>query len=80
MTGGRGPAFLAGLEAEVRAEMVAAEATSAVDLFASPGSGWLVDPAEVQREQTGLRSLLGAVEALEAPRSTPSGPGPGPRG
>jgi hypothetical protein len=80
VTGGQGPGFLDGLEAEVRAEMAVADTRSALDLFASPGNEWLVDPAEVQSEQTGLRSLLGAVEALEAPRSSPSGTGPGARG
>ena len=30
-----------------------------------PPSEWTVDPAEVERDEIGLRSLLGAVEALE---------------
>jgi len=79
MSSGRDPGFLDGLEGEVRAEMGVAAASPALDLFATPESEWLVDPAEVQIEQTGLRSLLGAVRALEAPRSRPGGPGsPGP--
>jgi hypothetical protein len=76
MTAGRDPGFLDGLEGEVRAEMAVADASAALDLFATPESGWLVDPAEVQIEQTGLRSLLGAVRALQAPRSGPSAAAP----
>ena len=30
-----------------------------------PVSEWLVDPMEVERDEVALRSLLGAVEALE---------------
>ncbi|MEV6285009.1 hypothetical protein [Kribbella sp. NPDC051770] len=30
-----------------------------------PVSEWLVDPTEVERDEVALRSLLGAVEALE---------------
>ncbi|HET7800429.1 MAG TPA: hypothetical protein VFL38_08400 [Humibacillus xanthopallidus] len=71
-----GEHFLDGLESEVRAELATADSGSALDLFASPESGWLVDPAEVQSEQTGLRSLLGAIQSLEAPRSAPGGPRP----
>jgi hypothetical protein len=56
--------------------MAVADASAALDMFATPESGWLVDPAEVQSEQTGLRSLLGAVRALEAPRSGPSAAAP----
>jgi len=67
MSSGRDPGFLDGLEGEVRAEMAVADASAALALFATPESGWLVDPAEVQIEQTGLRSLLGSVRALEAP-------------
>lgn len=32
---------------------------------AVPVSEWLVDPMEVERDEVALRSLLGAVEALE---------------
>jgi len=33
--------------------------------MSQPVTEWLFDPADAQREQVGLRSLLGAVEALE---------------
>ncbi|CAN7538905.1 hypothetical protein LJR027_003624 [Terrabacter sp. LjRoot27] len=59
---------LVALEAEVRVELAVADASPALGAFSSPESEWLVDPAEVQTEQTGLRSLLGAVQALEAGR------------
>jgi hypothetical protein len=55
-------AFLHELEGEVRAELSAAETSQPVDL---PTEEWLFDPADAQREEAGLRSLLGAVEALE---------------
>jgi hypothetical protein len=59
---------LVALEAEVRGELAVADASPAIGVFSSPESEWLVDPAELQIEQTGLRSLLGAVRALEAGR------------
>lgn len=65
------------LEAEVQAELAVADATPALGLFDPRESEWLVDPAEVQSEQTGLRSLLGALRALEAPWSVPDPQGPG---
>jgi hypothetical protein len=76
MTTGQRPDFLGDLESEVRAEMAAADARSPLELFMSPEGGWLVDPAEVQSEQTGLRSLLGAIEVLEMLRATPGAPRP----
>ncbi len=53
------------LEAETRAELGALEA--AVPDVELPVEQWLVDPAEEAMEQASLRSLLGAVEALEDP-------------
>lgn len=38
-----------------------------------PVSEWLVDPTEVERDQVALRSLLGAVEALEHETPRPDG-------
>jgi hypothetical protein len=49
------------LEVEVAAELSAAEA-------GRPTGGpedWLVDPEDAERDEVALRSLLGAVEALE---------------
>lgn len=53
------------LEAETKAELSALEA--AVPDVELPVEQWLVDPAEEAMEQASLRSLLGAVEALEEP-------------
>ena len=49
------------LEVEVAAELRAAEA-------GQPTGGpeeWLVDPEDAERDEVALRSLLGAVEAME---------------
>jgi hypothetical protein len=55
------------LEAEVEADL-ALIANSRPDDAAAPETPdrWLDDPEEVQVEETDLRSLLGAVQALEA--------------
>ncbi|MEV0717251.1 hypothetical protein [Asanoa sp. NPDC050611] len=55
-------AFLHQLETTVQAELTEAEAGRPVD---QPIDEWVFDPADAQREEAGLRSLLGAVEALE---------------
>lgn len=55
--------FLHDLEHTVREELATAErAEQAGDI---PFDQWLFDPADVLREEIGLRSLLGAVEAAE---------------
>ena len=56
-------AFLHNLESEVEVELTTAEA-SHPDELAGPAT-WLVDPAEADRDEVALHSLLGAVEALE---------------
>jgi hypothetical protein len=55
--------FLTDLEAEVEVEVTIAESNEP-DVSAGP-AGWLVDPEEAERDEVGLRSLLGAVEALK---------------
>jgi hypothetical protein len=59
-------AFLPELEHNVREELTMAEAGApdAQDT-ATPIEEWLIDPADAQRDEIGLRSLLGAVEAME---------------
>jgi hypothetical protein len=68
-------AFLHAVELNVRAELALAETgqpeKEAVDV---PIGQWLIDPEGEQRYEVALRSLLGAVEALEGG----SGPGPSP--
>ncbi|MFE9694275.1 hypothetical protein [Micromonospora sp. NPDC005806] len=57
------------LEAEVEAELAMAESSHPEEAIKLPVTEWLFDPADAQRDEVGLRSLLGAVEALEgAPR------------
>ena len=57
-------AFLDGLELTVSAELAQAE-TSQPEADFLPIDQWLTDPADDQRYEAGLRSLFGAVEALE---------------
>jgi hypothetical protein len=64
MTGER-EEFLLGLQAETEADLAALE--SAVPDVAAPVEQWTIDPAEEGMEQAALRSLLGAVQALEEP-------------
>jgi hypothetical protein len=60
---GRG-GFLGELEIEVEAELDLAEASGPQEIT-GPSTEWLYDPMDAEREEIGLRSLLGAVEALE---------------
>jgi hypothetical protein len=66
-----GPELLHELHHEVELDlaMIAASEPDHV----GPASEWLVDPAEVERDQVALRSLLGAVEAMEADLPRPDG-------
>jgi hypothetical protein len=56
--------FLAGLEVEVESEIAIARASRPQELESSPDQ-WLYDPTDREREEVGLRNMLGAVEALE---------------
>ena len=59
-------AFLHTLELNVRAELTLAETSQPEEEAVSvPIDEWLSDPADDQRYEASLRSLLGAVEALE---------------
>jgi hypothetical protein len=65
-------AFLHALELNVRTELTLAETSQPwEEAVCVPIDEWLSDPADDQRYEVGLRSLLGAVEALE------DGSGPG---
>ena len=67
-----GNAFLSALELTVRTELTLAETSQpAEEALGVPIEEWLSDPADAQRYEVALRSLLGAVEALE------DGSGPG---
>jgi hypothetical protein len=59
-------AFLHELELSVRTELTLAETSQGwEEAVAVPIEEWLSDPADDQRYEASLRSLLGAVEALE---------------
>jgi len=59
-------AFLHELELNVRTELILAETSQPEEEAAGvPIEQWLSDPADDQRYEATLRSLLGAVEALE---------------
>ena len=64
--------FLHELELNVRTELTQAETSQPEDAASLPIEEWLSDPADDQRYEATLRSLLGAVEALEG--GSPAGP------
>ncbi|MGJ6966803.1 hypothetical protein ACSDR0_33305 [Streptosporangium sp. G11] len=53
------------LRVEVETELILVESSHSEEVADLPVTEWLFDPADVQRDEIGLRSLLGAVEALE---------------
>jgi hypothetical protein len=57
--------LLRGLELEVEAELRLAESSRPEEVIGLPSAEWPFDPMDVQREEIGLRNLLGAVEATE---------------
>lgn len=59
-------ASLHALEFNIRIELTLVETNQPEEeAVAVPIDEWLVDPVDAQRYEVGLRSLLGAVEALE---------------
>ena len=59
-------AFLHELELNVSAELTQAETGQPEEeAVGVPIDEWLLDPADAQRYEIGLRTLLGAVESLE---------------
>ena len=61
-----GNAFLHALELNVRTELALAETGQPEEeAVGVPIDEWLSDPADAPRYEASLRSLLGAVEALE---------------
>ena len=70
-------AFLHALELNVRTELTLAETSQPwEEAVRVPIDQWLSDPADDQRYEVGLRSLLGAVEALEDGSGSGSHPSP----
>lgn len=61
------------LEVVVEAELAMVESSHPAEAADLPVAEWLFDPADAQRDEVGLHSLLGAVEALEVhPRYGPA--------
>lgn len=59
-------AFLHDLEDAVSAELTQAQLSQPPEEAAvAPVEQWLFDPADAQRDEVGLRSLLGAIRSLE---------------
>jgi hypothetical protein len=58
--------FLHELEVEVEAELGMTESSHPEEELELSPADWQFDPTDVVREQVGLRSVLGAVEALES--------------
>ncbi|MGY4770820.1 hypothetical protein ACXC9Q_28230 [Kribbella sp. CWNU-51] len=56
---------LRGLEVEVDADLELIAASGVDENDPGPPGQWQSDPAEVQEEEVDLRSLRGAIEALE---------------
>jgi hypothetical protein len=56
---------LGGLEIEVEAELKLAELSRPEQVMELPSAEWPFDPMDVQREEIGLRNLLGAVKAAD---------------
>ncbi|WP_433465314.1 hypothetical protein [Spirillospora sp. CA-128828] len=57
------------MEIEVEAEITMVESSRAEEATDRPVSEWLFDPVDAERDEVGLRNLLGAVEALEEDRA-----------
>jgi len=73
-----GGAFLHELELTVRTELTLAETGQPYEeAVAAPIDEWLSGPADDQRYEVGLRSLPGAVEALEDGLGPGRHPSPG---
>jgi hypothetical protein len=57
--------FLSELEIEVKAELDLAESSRLEEIIGEASAEWLYESIDVQREEIGHRSLLGAVKAVE---------------
>jgi hypothetical protein len=58
--------FLRSVEVDVEARLDMVAATGPIEYAALPAGDWQYDPTDVEREAVGLRSLIGAIESLEA--------------
>ncbi|QKW36740.1 hypothetical protein HUT06_24180 [Actinomadura sp. NAK00032] len=53
------------LEIEIEEELTLVESSRPEEAAAEPVGDWLFDPTDAERDEVGLRNLLGAVEKLE---------------
>jgi hypothetical protein len=74
MSGAQDDPVLRDLEVEVDADLELIAASGADDTDPGPPGEWQFDPEEVQDEEVDLRSLRGAIEALEADQRSDPGP------
>jgi hypothetical protein len=66
MNAGKDDHVLRDLEIEVDADLELISASGVDDADPGPPGQWLFDPVEAEEEEVELRSLRGAIEALEA--------------
>jgi hypothetical protein len=65
---------LSELEIEVKAELDLAESSGPEEVVGQASAELLYESIEIQREEIGLRSLLGAVEAMKGDDLRNDGP------
>lgn len=53
------------LEVETKEELTLTESSRPAEAVDQPVTEWLFDPADAERDEVGLRGLLGAIHALE---------------
>ena len=58
--------LLIDLKAEVAAELAVAHTDDPDAAYEVPPDQWLFSPTALEREEVGLRNILGAIEALQA--------------
>ncbi|GAA2829891.1 hypothetical protein [Nonomuraea rubra] len=68
-----GNEFLHELEVEVRQELRVVEVSRTQNAVDLPVTEWLIDPTDTEREEVGLRGVLGAIMELE--NGSPPHPG-----
>jgi len=63
--------LLPNLERELEVELSEATASGAADMPDADPAQWLFDPTDVEREEVGLRNILGAAWAIDG-RAAPT--------
>jgi hypothetical protein len=68
------PRYLREFEVEIEEELTVARSSRPEDEFGLPPEQWQFDPIDEQREEVGLRNILGAAEGLEVDVGVDHGP------